>query len=411
MMLSIAQNLDEQDILAPLREQFYIPPNTIYLDGNSLGPLPVAAKERAIDVVNQQWGDDLITSWNKHVWIDLPRQCGELIAPVIGAAPGQVICCDSISVNLFKVLSGALRMQAGRNKVITTADNFPTDIYVIEGLTQQLGETNCDLVLCEESDIEAQLDESIAILLLTQVNFRSGRLLDMQKLTELAHARGILVVWDLAHSAGALPVKLDDCKVDFAVGCTYKYLNGGPGAPAFIYVAERHQSAFQQPLSGWMGHATPFSFDSAYTPVAGVKQNLSGTPAVIAMSVLEAALKLWSNIDMLQVRQKSMAMGEFFLECLKACGLDEELVCVSPASPAERGSQLAFKHEHAYAICQSWIDAGVIADFRAPDLLRVGLTPLYLSFEDLWLACEKLTAIMNGKTYLDDQFSTRHTVT
>ncbi len=411
MMLSIAQNLDEQDILAPLREQFYIPANSIYLDGNSLGPLPVAAKERAINVVNQQWGDDLITSWNKHAWIDLPGQCGELIAPVIGAAPGQVICCDSISVNLFKVLSGALRMQAGRNKVITTADNFPTDIYVIEGLKQQLGEANCELVLCEESDIEAQLDESIAILLLTQVNFRSGRLLDMQRITELAHARGILVVWDLAHSAGALPVKLDDCKVDFAVGCTYKYLNGGPGAPAFIYVAERHQSAFQQPLSGWMGHATPFSFDSAYTPVAGVKQNLSGTPAVIAMSVLESALKLWSNVDMLQVRQKSMAMGEFFLEFLKACGLAEQFTCVSPDAATERGSQLAFQHEHAYAICQAWIDAGVIADFRAPDLLRIGFTPLYISFEELWLAAEKLQKIVSEQTYLAPKYQQKRAVT
>ena len=410
-MLSIAQNLDEQDLLAPLREQFYIPPNTIYLDGNSLGPLPVAAKERAIDVVNQQWGEDLITSWNKHAWIDLPAQCGERIAPIIGAAPGQVICCDSISVNLFKVLSGALQMQPGRNKLLTTKDNFPTDIYVIEGLKQQLGETSCELVLCDENDIAAQLDESIAILLLTQVNFRTGKLLDMQKITDSAHGKGILVVWDLAHSAGALPVKLDDCKVDFAVGCTYKYLNGGPGAPAFIYVAERHQAIFRQPVSGWMGHARPFSFDSAYTPLAGVKQNLSGTPAVIAMSVLEAALKVWSNVDMLQVRQKSMAMGEFFLECLKACGLDEEFTCVSPDAALERGSQLAFQHEHAYAICQAWIDAGVIADFRAPDLLRIGFTPLYLSFAELWQACEKLNAIMRSKTYLNDQFLTRQTVT
>ncbi|MEC9261588.1 MAG: kynureninase [Pseudomonadota bacterium] len=410
-MLSIAQNLDEQDILAPLREQFQLPPNTIYLDGNSLGPLPVAAKERAIDVVNQQWGEDLITSWNKHAWIDLPRQCGELIAPVIGAAPGQVICCDSISVNLFKVLSGALRMQSGRKKVITTKDNFPTDIYVIEGLAQQLGEASCKLVLCEEHEIEAQLDEDIAILLLTQVNFRSGRLLDMQKITEIAHARGILVVWDLAHSAGALPVKLDDCKVDFAVGCTYKYLNGGPGAPAFIYVAERHQSTFQQPLSGWMGHASPFSFDSAYVPVPGVKQNLSGTPAVIAMSVLEAALKLWSNVDMLQVRQKSMAMGEFFLECLKACGLDEEFTCVSPDAALDRGSQLAFQHEHAYAICQAWIDAGVIADFRAPDLLRIGFTPLYTSFEELWLAVDKLKKIVTSQTYRAPSFQQKLAVT
>ncbi|MGB0214029.1 MAG: kynureninase [Alteromonas oceani] len=410
-MLSIAQNLDRQDALAALRQQFYLPQGTIYLDGNSLGPLPVAAKERAVEVVNQQWGQDLITSWNKHAWIDLPLHCGELIAPLIGAAPGQVICCDSISVNLFKVLSAALQMQKGRSKVITTVDNFPTDIYVIEGLRQQLGEVSCELVLSEESEIETQLDERIAILLLTQVNFRSGRLLDMRRITELAHEKGILVVWDLAHSAGALPVKLDGCNADFAVGCTYKYLNGGPGAPAFIYVAQRHQGEFQQPISGWMGHAAPFSFNSAYAPVPGVKQNLSGTPAVIAMSVLEAALNVWSDVDMLRVRQKSMAMGEFFLECLKACGLDDEFVCVSPDSALERGSQLAFQHQHAYAICQAWIDAGVIADFRAPDLLRVGFTPLYISFEELWQAVNKLKLIMENKEYLRDAYQSIQTVT
>lgn len=410
-MLSTAQTLDKQDSLAGLRQQFLLPQNTVYLDGNSLGPLPVAAKERAVEVVNQQWGQDLITSWNQHAWIDLPQQCGELIAPVIGAAPGQVICCDSISVNLFKVLSGALKMQQGRQKVVTTKDNFPTDIYVIEGLKQQLGAASCELVLSDESDIEAQLDESVAILLLTQVNFRSGRLLDMQRITEAAHARGILVIWDLAHSAGALPVKLDECKADFAVGCTYKYLNGGPGAPAFIYVAHRHQTAFKQPLSGWMGHATPFSFDSAYAPVQGVKQNLSGTPAVIAMSVLEAALSIWSQVDMLQVRQKSLAMGEFFLECLKACELDKELVCVSPDSALERGSQLAFQHEQAYAICQAWIDAGVIADFRAPDLLRIGFTPLYVSFEELWIAVNKLKLIIENKDYLSEAYQSLQTVT
>ena len=410
-MLSSAQTLDKQDSLAGLRQQFLLPQNTVYLDGNSLGPLPVAAKERAVEVVNQQWGQDLITSWNQHAWIDLPQQCGELIAPVIGAAPGQVICCDSISVNLFKVLSGALKMQQGCQKVVTTKDNFPTDIYVIEGLKQQLGAASCELVLSDESDIEAQLDESVAMLLLTQVNFRSGRLLDMQRITEAAHARGILVIWDLAHSAGALPVKLDECKADFAVGCTYKYLNGGPGAPAFIYVAHRHQTAFKQPLSGWMGHAAPFSFDSDYAPVQGVKQNLSGTPAVIAMSVLEAALSIWSQVDMLQVRQKSLAMGEFFLECLKACELDKELVCVSPDSALERGSQLAFQHEQAYAICQAWIDAGVIADFRAPDLLRIGFTPLYVSFEELWIAVNKLKLIIENKDYLSEAYQSLQTVT
>lgn len=410
-MLAVAKKLDEQDRLASLRARFCLPEGVIYLDGNSLGPLPVVARQRAVEVVNQQWGEDLITSWNKHAWIELPGQCGEQIAPLIGAAPGQVICCDSISVNLFKVLSGAIGMQQGRRKVMTTADNFPTDIYMIEGLCNQLGAERCELVLVDEESIEAMLDESIAVLLLTQVNFRTGRLLNMKEITRTAHAKGILVVWDLAHSAGALPVHLDEHNADFAVGCMYKYLNGGPGAPAFIYVAARHQHQFKQPVSGWMGHASPFDFGSAYTPAAGVRQNLSGTPAVIAMSVLNAALSVWRDVDILQVRQKSMAMGEFFLESLKVLDLDDELRCVSPAAPLDRGSQLAFRHEHAYAICQAWIDAGVIADFRAPDLLRIGFTPLYLSFEELWVACEKLRDIIQQRTYMDSQYHQRQAVT
>ncbi|GGF83600.1 kynureninase [Alteromonas lipolytica] len=410
-MQAVAKKLDEQDCLASFREQFCLPEGVIYLDGNSLGPLPVAAKQRAVEVVTQQWGQDLITSWNKHAWIDLPQQCGEQIAPLIGAAPGQVICCDSISVNLFKVLSGAIRMQPGRRKVMTTSDNFPTDIYTIEGLSEQLGEDRCELVLVDEESIEAMLDESIAVLLLTQVNFRSGRLLDMKEITRTAHAKGILVVWDLAHSAGALPVHLDAHEADFAVGCTYKYLNGGPGAPAFIYVAKRHQQQFKQPVSGWMGHASPFTFGSAYAPAAGVKQNLSGTPAVIAMSVLEAALSVWKDVDILQVRQKSMAMGEFFLECLRVLELDSVLPCVSPSAAKERGSQLAFRHEHAYAICQAWIEAGVVADFRAPDRLRVGFAPLYISFQAVWEACEKLKCLIEEQRYLEARFRLQQTVT
>lgn len=410
-MLSTAQKLDAQDSLTGMRQRFCLPQGTIYLDGNSLGPLPVTARERAIEVVNQQWGEDLITSWNKHAWIDLPEKCGEQIAPIIGAASGQVICCDSISVNLFKVLSGALQMQQGRTKILTTEDNFPTDIYTVEGLKRQLGDAQCELVLTDESQIAQQLDESIAIVLLTQVNYKTGRLLDMQRITQSAHAKGILVVWDLAHSAGALPIKLDQCQVDFAVGCTYKYLNGGPGAPAFIYVAQRHQRTFKQPLNGWMGHASPFSFNKGYVPAAGVKQNLSGTPSVLAMSVLDAALAVWAEVNLLNVRQKSMAMGDFFLECLKACELDSDFVCVSPVTALERGSQLAFQHEHAYAICQAWIDAGVIADFRAPDLLRVGFTPLYVSFEALWKAVITLQHIMAEQTYLQPKYQQKQIVT
>ncbi|MDC8829854.1 kynureninase [Alteromonas gilva] len=410
-MLADAQHLDTQDPLKSIGSAFALPQGVIYLDGNSLGPLPIAARERAVEVTAGQWGTDLITSWNKHRWIDLPTICGEQIAPIIGAGSEQVVCCDSISVNLFKVLSAALAMQSDRHKVITTEDNFPTDIYTVEGLQEQLGTQRCELIKVAETDIERSLDEHTAVLLLTQVNFRSGRLLDMQALTSAAHKKGILVVWDLAHSAGAVPVALDEHGADFAVGCTYKYLNGGPGAPAFIYVAKRHQRRFRQPISGWMGHATPFAFDNSYAPSQSIKQSLSGTPPVLSMSVLNAALALWADIDMTHVRAKSIALSEFFLEALNTLGLTKELTCISPLIAEERGSQLAFRHEHSYAICQAWIDAGVIADFRAPDILRIGFAPLYLSFADLWHACEKLKEVVESRAYLDEKYQRKLAVT
>ncbi len=406
-----ARKRDQQDPLASCREHFEIPTNCIYLDGNSLGALPKAAKTRALEVVEQQWGQDLITSWNKHAWINLPQQCGERIAPLLGAKHDQVTCCDSISVNLFKLLCGALALQPGRTKIVTTNDNFPTDVYIVQGIQQLLGEQRCQLVTVEEAGIESALNDEVAILLLTQVNFRTGNVLDMATITKKAQQHGILTVWDLAHSAGVLPIKLDEWNVDFAVGCTYKYLNGGPGAPAFMYVAERHENAFIQPITGWMGHATPFNFSSSYTPHEGVTQSLTGTPSVISMSVLHAALGIWNDIDIERVRAKSIALGEFMLECMAHFKLADELVLASPLNALQRGSQLAFKHDQAYAICQAWISEGVIADFRAPNILRVGFAPLYIGFEDIWIACEKLKTIMDQQTYLHDHFQKKHTVT
>ena len=266
--------LDKADLLAKKRLEFDLPANTIYLDGNSLGALPKVVKSRVAEVVSQQWGNDLIKSWNSHSWIDLPIKVGEKIAPIIGAGQGQVICCDSISVNLFKLLCSALKLNSERTVVLSTKDNFPTDLYMVQGLSDLLGPDLCQLQMVEEQDIQQSLTESVAALLLTQVNFRTGRLLDMAKLTQLAHDKGVLVIWDLAHSAGALPVELDKCEVDFAVGCGYKYLNGGPGSPAFLYVAKRHQQAVKQPLSGWMGHAKPFAFDAQY-PLSLILTNFS----------------------------------------------------------------------------------------------------------------------------------------
>jgi kynureninase len=362
--------LDKADPLAKKRLEFDLPTNTVYLDGNSLGALPTAVKSRIADVVSKQWGNHLIRSWNDHHWIDLPTNVGDKIAPIVGAELGQVICCDSISVNLFKLLSSALSLNSARSIVLSTQDNFPTDLYMVQGLSELLGPDLCQLQLVAEEQIEQSLNEDVAVLLLTQVNFRTGQLLNMEKLTQLAHKQGILVIWDLAHSAGALPVELDKCKVDFAVGCGYKYLNGGPGAPTFLYVAKRHHALVKQPLSGWMGHAKPFSFDPEYQSTSNINQFLSGTPCVISMSALDAALDVWQDVDILEIRQKSIALCDVFIRTVQMHDCLHELKLCSLSAANQRGSQLAFSHDNAFAICQALIEKGVIADFRAPNILR-----------------------------------------
>jgi kynureninase len=397
--------LDKADPLAKKRLEFDLPANTIYLDGNSLGALPKSVKSRVAEVVSQQWGNDLIKSWNSHSWIDLPIKVGEKIAPIIGAAQGQVMCCDSISVNLFKLLCSALKLNSERSEVLSTKDNFPTDLYMVQGLSDLLGPDLCQLQMVEEQDIQQNLTESVAVLLLTQVNFRTGKLLDMAKLTQLAHNKGILVIWDLAHSAGALPVELDKCEADFAVGCGYKYLNGGPGSPAFLYVAKRHQALVRQPLSGWMGHASPFAFDAEYAPAPNINQFQCGTPSVISMSALDAALDVWLDVNMLQIRNKSKALANTFLELIQTHSSLKHLVLCSPSDAKQRGSQLAFSHDDAFAICQALIEKCVIADFRAPNILRFGFTPLYTSFEDIWLAVKILADIVESGLFREQRFN------
>lgn len=404
-----AKQLDEKDPLSCKADAFLLPKNTIYLDGNSLGPLPKNAEKRASEVVKMQWGESLITSWNKHQWISLPQQVGDKIGTLVGAKQGQVICCDSISINLFKVLSAALKMHPERKVIATTRDNFPTDIYMVQGLLDLLGD-DYSIRYVDESNISTQLTDDIAVLMLTQVNFRSGFKLDMKAITEQAQSKGILTLWDLAHSAGAFPVYLDDCNVDFAVGCTYKYLNGGPGAPAFVYVARRHQARYKQPLSGWMGHNSPFSFSPDYTPDTSVKQNLCGTPGIIGMSILDAALDVFDDVSLKAIDEKSKKLQAFFIVEAKRASLLEELKVVSPPLD-NRGSQIAFAHEDAYAICQAWIAQGVIADFRAPNILRIGFAPLYLSFADIEKAVMSLAAIIKEKRYDQAIFKQRQSVT
>ena len=403
--------LDKADKLAHKRDEFDLPADTIYLDGNSLGALPKAVKSRVAEVVSQQWGSHLIRSWNDHQWIDLPTQVGEKIAPIIGADKGKVICCDSISVNLFKLLSSALSLNSERNVVLSTEDNFPTDLYMVQGLSELLGPDLCQLKLVSEQNIEQSLNDSVAVLLLTQVNFRTGKLLDMHKITQLAHEKGVLVIWDLAHSAGAIPVELDDCNADFAVGCGYKYLNGGPGSPAFLYVAKRHQAAVKQPLSGWMGHAKPFAFDAKYQRANNINQYLCGTPSVIAMSALDAALDVWQDVDISKIREKSIALADVFIKLVQTHSCLRDLHLCSTENSSQRGSQLAFSHTDAFAICQALIEKGVIADFRAPNILRFGFTPLYTSFEDIYQAVTILAEVVKTQLYTQPRFNLAGKVT
>ncbi len=403
--------MDKEDPLAHKRAAFYLPAGKVYLDGNSLGALPLAAIERVQTTLQQQWGEDLINSWNSHGWIDMPQAVGEKIAPLIGAATGQVICCDSISVNLFKLLATALQMRPGRTTLLSVADNFPTDLYMAQGLAALQGETGCQLQQVNEADILASIDENVAVLMLSHVNFRSGYILPMQDITAAAHAAGALVIWDLAHSAGVLPVELDACDVDFAVGCGYKYLNGGPGAPAFIYAATRHHDNIQQPLSGWMGHRNPFAFDPMYVPAQGMQQFLCGTPPILAMAALDAALDVMTDISMHALRQKSIALGELFVNLVAQCELADTLQLYSPKDPQQRGSQLAWSHRAAYGLCQAWIEQGVTADFREPDILRVGFSPLYTSYGDIWDAIERLRAVIASGAHLDARWQQRHKVT
>lgn len=402
---------DANDVLAPLKAEFHQPDGTIYLDGNSLGMMPNRVKQRIREVTEQQWAEDLITSWNKHQWIDLPVRIGDRIGKLTGAAPGQLVCCDSISVNLFKVLAAALKMSPGRKEIISTKDNFPTDLYMVQGLEDLLGTQQCQLKLVEEHELQAAISSDTAVLLVTEVNFRTGKRLDIERLTNKAHRAGAIMILDLAHSAGILPVELDKWQVDFAVGCTYKYLNSGPGAPAFVYAAKRHQTGMRQPLYGWMGHKNVFAFDHNYVPADDIKQLLVGTPSVISMSAVDAALDVYDMVSIEDIRQKSMLLTSTFLQLVQESPHCSELNCISPSEAELRGSQLSFEFEHAYALCQALIAKGIVADFRAPNYIRFGFAPLYNSFEEIGIAVEEIEKILRDEVFLQAEFQVRHKVT
>ncbi|TMM48454.1 kynureninase [Qipengyuania marisflavi] len=405
-MTERARHLDAADPLGHFRERFAVPEGVIYLDGNSLGCLPKATPARLEQVVREEWGKDLIRSWNSASWIDLPQRVGAKIAPLVGAQPHEVIACDSVSVNLFKLISAALAMRPGRTVVLSEPGNFPTDLYMIEGLEQQgLAKRR----LAPRDELAGALDDDVALLLLTHAHYKTGELFDMIALTRAAHDAGALVLWDLSHSGGALPVDLAACEADLAVGCGYKYLNGGPGAPAYAFVAERHQAALRQPLSGWMGHAKPFAFSDDYSPAPGVDRMLCGTPPILGLAALEVGVDLIAEIGIAPLHAKSQHLSEFFRQCLAESGVELELV--SPADPARRGSQLSFRHPQAFAICQALIARGVIGDFRDPDILRFGFAPAYLRFADMAEAVRNLAEVMQTGEWQRAEFGERGAVT
>ena len=411
--------LDAQDPLAPLREQFTLPAGKIYLDGNSLGVMPSSAPARVAQVVTQEWGRDLIESWNSAGWIDLPQRIGDKIARLVGADAGELVVADSTSVNLFKVLSAALTIAKtaapNRRVILSERGNFPTDLYIAQALAQERG---FELLLTETP---AQIDThlaagKVAVMMLTQVDYKSGLLHDMAALTRRAHEHGALAIWDLAHSAGALPVALEASDADFAVGCGYKYLNGGPGAPAFVWVHPRHANRFEQPLSGWMGHAAPFEFTPAYRPAAGIARYLCGTPALLSMAALECGVDSVLMAEplggMAALRAKSLALTDLFIALVEQRCSGHGLSVITPREHALRGSQVALaREEGAYAIVQALIARGVVGDFRAPDVLRFGFTPLYIRFIDVWDAAEHLLQVLSSGEWREARFNRKAAVT
>ena len=407
--------LDRADPLREFRAQFELPEDLIYLDGNSLGALPKRAKERIAAVVEDEWGRGLIRSWNDAGWISAPQRTGDKIARLIGAAPGQVIAADSTSVNLFKALSVAVRANPGRRIVVSEKANFPTDLHVVQGLIAQVG-GGLELLLVEGSEpsIEACLAErgrDVAAVLLTHVHYTSSRIYDLRRVTEAAHRAGATAIWDLSHTVGVMPVDLDACGVDFAVGCGYKHLNAGPGAPAFLYVARRHQDKFTQPISGWMGDARPFEFLADYEPAPGILRYLSGTPAVIGMAALEASVEVILEAPMDAIRAKSIALGDAFIELMdRRCG-GQGFELVSPREGARRGSHLSYRHAASYPLMQALIGQGVIGDCRPPELVRFGFAPLYTRYVDIWDAVERIAGLTAARGWERPEFQARRAVT
>ena len=393
---------------AATKRLFHLPEGLVYLDGNSLGPLPKAAPARMEAALREEWGEMLITGWNRAGWMDQPRRLGDRVGALIGAEAGHVVMGDTLSIKVWQALAAALELRPDRRVILSDSGNFPSDLYMAEGLAGLLDKGH-ELRVVEPEALAEHITEEVAVTLITEVDYRTGRRHDMKALTAKAHAAGALTVWDLAHSAGALPVDLAGAGADFAVGCTYKYLNGGPGAPAFIYVAPRHADHALPALSGWLGHAAPFAFEPRYRPGHGIERMRVGTPPVLAMAALEAALDVWEGVDMAALRARSLELTALFIEEVEArC---PRLQLVTPRAPDRRGSQVSFRFAEGYAAMQALIARGVIGDFRAPDIMRFGITPLYIDEADIRRAVDVLAEVMDGDLWDDPAYRTRAAVT
>ncbi|WP_017478501.1 kynureninase [Pseudomonas sp. PAMC 26793] len=407
--------LDAQDPLAPLRNQFALPAGVIYLDGNSLGARPVAALARAQAVIAEEWGNGLIRSWNSAGWADLSQRLGNRLAPLIGARDGEVVITDTTSINLFKVLSAALTVQRerapSRKVIVSEASNFPTDLYIAEGLTELLQQGYSLRLVNSPDELPQAIDQDTAVVMLTHVNYKTGYMYDMQAQTALSHECGALAIWDLAHSAGAVPVDLHQAGADYAIGCTYKYLNGGPGSQAFVWVNPALVDVVTQPLSGWFGHTRQFAMESRYAPSQGIARYLCGTQPITSLAMVECGLDIFAQTDMASLRAKSLALTDLFIELVESRCAAHDLTLITPREHARRGSHVSFEHPEGYAVIQALIARGVIGDYREPRIMRFGFTPLYTSFAEVWDAVEILGEILDQKTWDQPQFKVRHSVT
>ena len=409
--LAAVDAMDAADPLRNFRDRFLLPHGVIYLDGNSLGAASAAAAMELQQAAGEEWAQGLIRSWNTAGWWDMPIELGDRIGKLTGAAPGQTVVCDGTSINLYKALHAAMALRPDRSAIVAEASSFASDLYIAQSVAASRPGAVLRLEGVDAPALEDLIDRKTAVVLINHVNYKTGELLDMAALTRKIHAAGAVAVWDLSHSAGAVPVELDKANADFAVGCTYKYFNGGPGSPAFIYAARRHHEKLQQPLSGWWGHARPFAFEQAFVADAGMRRFLCGTQPVLSMRALKGALDIWDTVDMAALRRKCIAMTDLFIQLVEAkCG-EYGVVLGSPRDGAKRGSQVSFTHAQGYAVMRALIERGVIGDFRAPSAMRFGFAPLYTSFRDVWQAVAVLEAILRTGAWKDERFNLRPAVT